>query len=367
MISLLLDSSELKITQFLGKPNSKFRLVADPELISKIYYARRNKGEEVKLDSIIPLDNDTLNAINEAASRSGDCGIYLVADATGEANRVAQLRATYPNITFYGFMEDFLPTFLARKSHEITNLETLDLQASLDVVLLFAPPRSGSSLVADVLTDLGVGNTAEHLRPNIIECMKASYRCNWSKIVRRFLHLSAVDGWAGSKLISHFLTDYFDGSFRHALIAELSRDGHRLHPIFLYRNNVVLQAVSGYLASKRGVWHMVKGQARDVYEEDRNISYNFDSMFSRYANYKRQIANMQFLEEMFPDNLTLVYEEDCSNVMELAVKLGEYLNLPTPTKLRRAERRKKLTNALNTEFETRFKQEYRDLFARDVQ
>lgn len=365
MIPLLLSGSDIKVAKYLIENPGKFRLVAMPELVTKIYYEGRRRGENPRLDFINPLSMDELNTVNNKTAEQKDTRAFIVADATGEARRVGQLRAAYPNVTFYGLMEDFLPAFMARQLNRIGELDQLDLDAALDIVLLFAPPRSGSSLVADVLVDFGVGNTAEHLRDTLIECMSADYACDWDKMLRRFLHLSANNGWVGSKIISHFLSDYFAGPFKQSLIARLTVDGHRVHPIFLYRRNVVLQTVSGYLASKRGVWHMIEGQREDLFQKDDKISYDFNRLFSRYVSYSNQIRSLQMLEEIFPEHLRLVYEEDCEDVDALSEKISQYLKLPKPAQLSRSQTRKKIANELNEEFETRFRKEYRSLFGTD--
>ena len=365
MISLLLPGSDIKIAKFMTENPNRFRLIAMPELVAEVYYTGRDRGEAPQLDFINPLGMDELNKLNDTNADKLESRAYIVADSTGEATRVQQLRTAYPNIIFYGFMEDFLPAFLAKKLDRIGDLERLDLDAALDIVLLFASPRSGSSLVADVLVDLGVGNTAEHLRTTLIECMSSDYSCNWDKMVRRFLHLSAENGWVGSKIITHFLTDYFQGPFKQALIARLSVDGHRVHPIFLSRRNVVLQTVSGHLASKRGIWHLVAGQSGDMYEKDDKIPYDFNSLFSRYVSYSNQIRSMEMLEEFFPHHLRLVYEEDCEDVATLSAKVSQFLELPQADQLKRSEARKKIANALNAEFESRFRKEYRHLFGVD--
>lgn len=365
MISLLLESSDLKIAKFLSENQHKYRLIAAPELISQVYYTGRGKGENPQLGFLNALVIDELNRINENNAGKNDTCAYLVADAAGEANRVTQLRAAYPNIRFYGFMEDFLPAFMARQANAIPKLDTLDTSGALDIVLLFAPPRSGSSLVADVLVDFGVGNTTEHLRTTLIECLRSGYRCNWAKMVRRLLHLSAQKGWVGSKLISHFLSDYLTGAFSRQILDDLRQDGHRVHPVFLYRENVALQTVSGYLASRRGIWHLIDGQSDNIYKKDADIAYDFNSLFSRYTDYRRQIASMAFFEDMFPDHLRLTYEADCEDVTALAHKISRYLNLPVPAEFSKSQSRKKIQNTLNQDFEARFRADYRDLLGRE--
>lgn len=368
MTPLFSSRSDIPLVSTLNGQQKNFGLLATPDVISQIYYETRDDREKLDFEfQFHTLSHHPLSALHDKMS-SGEHEIpaLIVADGDGESDRVKQLKGNFPQLQFYGLAEEFLPALLAKQIHRLPEIHALDLSKALDVVLLFATPRSGSSLVGDVLTDLGVGNTAEHLRATLVECLGSAYKFNDKRALRIFLSLSSNNGWVGTKIISHFLMNYLEGPFNSMLFSGLAADGHRLHPIFLRRRNQVLQAVSGFLASKRGVWHVTDAKSKSKLGEKESVPYDFNALFRRFTAYRAQEAFLDSFSQSFPGALKLTYEDDCTDIEALAKRLSRHLALKRNATLQKAKTRKKIASRLNDEMEASFRDDYRNLFGASV-
>lgn len=365
MIPFFRKSSDIRFVRHLNQFGDRFALVATPDFISSLYYATRDDPDPEELTIPVHVFSvERMIALNKAAAEGRERRIMLVADGADESARVAQLARDYPQLRVAGLGETFLPMLLARKVKSFDDIPGLDLHRKLDIVLLFAPPRSGSSLVADVLIDMGVGNTGEHLRGTLAGVLAGKYRFDALRATRLFLQMSQENGWVGTKLICHFLQDYLGPGFNSRVLRGLMADGHRIHPIFLERRDTVRQSISGYLASRRGLWHVVDDKSDARLHDSNEVSYNFDAILSRYLSYKGQDAFLRMIAGQFEAPLWLSYEEDCADIAGLSAKLGAYLGRTATGSLDKSMQRKKISSDVNDEYAARFHSDFTNLFGK---
>lgn len=326
MQSLFTAGHELQLVEFLAKNAGQLALMAPPEFL-----------DGVEVAGVTPLDLDAVPP---------EGVLTLVADPANEEERLAKLRAAHPKARFAGLAGELLPALVARKPQHLVSGEPLPARPTRAVILC-ATPRSGSSLLADLLSDLGCGELREHLRTGLIEALDSPYRFDRLAALDRFLRLAQVDGWFGTKLITHFIDDYLrrigtlDGlaaTFAGVDAAWLTLD----------RADKTRQTVSGEIASRRGVWHLThatKAPARAKVAAPATVS--FPNLMARHLFYVQQSAVLGFLERHGRIRLRLGYETDLeAGALEpLAERLAAALLLPRPAgPFRRASARQRLAD-----------------------
>jgi LPS sulfotransferase NodH len=282
--------------------------------------------------------------------------VVVVADPAGEEERLAALRAAYPGRRFAGLAGQVLPALAARAGHTLFSDAALPPRPARAVILC-ASPRSGSSLVADVLSDMGCGDVREHLRRGILDALSGKYRFDRGAALGHFLCLAQVNGTFGTKLITHFVEDYIRAIGDLAAIRSAFA-GIDTVWLTLDRTDKLRQAVSGELASRRGVWHNTgasdEAALRQIGEP---AVLHFNSLIGRHLFYGQQSAILAFLNAHGRISLRLTYEADVAagDIRALSQKLAAALLLEVRAwTFKRAGTRKRLADAASEDLVSRY-------------
>lgn len=363
METVFLPGADGNVLNFLNANKERVKLLAATEFVARLYYLGRDTGNVPNFEfEVLPISVAALKEIKRADESGGGEFTYVVADAEGEGKRLKDLQQDYPNVTFAGLGCDLLPAALAQSANVIFSGNYPDMNVR-QLNLVFATPRSGSSLVSDIIRDLGGGSVREHLRETLLEVLASDYRFDRLHACRRFLTLAANGEHCGSKLITHFVEDYIQLAQGFGFLEVFS--GLKVKAIFLDRADKVDQAISSYLASSRGIWHITSDKAAAEIEAKKDVPFNFAKIYARYFSYQRQSAVLNQLKAYFPDRLELIYEQDveAGDLESLATRLAEFLGLDRDGKaLQVAKTRQKITSAENSALKAEFENRYKQVF-----
>lgn len=295
--------------------------------------------------------------------------LIVVADPEDESAALATLQAALPQARLCGFARDLVPALIARRGAAVFDPAPA-LPDPLTLTLVLATPRSGSSLLTDILTDIGAGAVMEHLRLEVLGLMRTDYVFDLGVALRRFLALTQVNGFAGTKIIAHFAADYLTNRNRFGTVLA-ALEGVRLRPVFIDRRDRVDQAVSGWLARQRGLWHVTTAAEAARIRAAPDPLYDFDEILSWHVDYRHQATFLDMLRTDLPQALSLTYEDDLrgADLAALARRLASFAGLPDqpegrPFALTRAGKRQQIADAGNARLAARFRVDYLRLFGR---
>lgn len=364
MKTLFASTSDIDVVKFLNASAARLRLLCDPDFVADLYYARRDDKRAAPLE--VPIDTlsiETMEMLHRQAMQPDGAPLYVVASPAGEARRLAQLREDYPELRFVGLAQDVVAALVAQAQHKVFEPPAAEA-APVRLAVLFATPRSGSSYVCDLLEALGIGRPKEHLRDTLIELFASSYRFDKPAAIRNFLRFSAKGGWVGTKLITHFVSDFMDSCG----LADVDQalDGRiEVFPIFLDRSDRSLQAISGELAARRGVWHVTDAASREKIGSLPEIRYNFHSVLKRYIGYGSQSAFLESLRSLFDRRLDLLYETDVLDNQRLRATICDFLGVSAQDRdFSKAESRERIANEVNDSFKHQFLEDFQRRFKR---
>lgn len=289
---------------------------------------------------------------------------WVIVDSEKEAEKLRELRqTTCPDSKFIGLGADLLPALAARKMTALSD-GTVSLPSQLALVL--APPRSGSSFVADLVGQITGTKTREHLRKDVVSALAAPYAFDRVAAIRSFLSLIANPdtGQASTKIITHFIQDYIAEVGDLNVFKEAAK-GIDVKPIILERLDHVGQAVSGYLAMSRGIWHLESDKDAAALASTDTIPYDFNALLQLYLGYRHQSYVLDFAREIFPDHMALEYGRDieAGDAAALGERIAEFLGLPwVPGD--QPKGRAKLANEENDRLCAQFREDYEALMGR---
>lgn len=368
MIGLFDAGSEIGLLPFLRGNAARLSLLVTPEFLAALpaglYDARTQRLAEVP---VLPLEPGTGTdaAVSALAAAQPQDHVCVLAAPLGEDAALRRLRAAHPGLRVVGLGAALLPARVARRPEAI--FRPMPSQpACTAMTLIFAPPRSGSSLIADLVGHITGARVREHLRKPLLDVLAAPYVFDRAAALQSFMSLIAVDGRAGSKLISHFVQAYLTGGDA----AEDTLEGVRtacasvaVKTIVIARGNTVAQAVSGYLAMQRGIWHLQSQADAERLEAAPAVAYDFDGLLRLYRFYRRQDRVLDAARERFPAHLALEYDRDIApgETDALGRRVAAFLGLPWVAPGAPLERRR-LANAENAEMCRRFDEEFRSRF-----
>jgi LPS sulfotransferase NodH len=361
MKTLFAANSEIRLVRFLNDHSRRLRLLCDPGFVADLYYARRDEKDAPELTAPVQaLSIETMDSLRALAAGNDEPPLFVVAAPANEAERLRTLREEYPKLAFVGLAEHVVPALVAQAAHRLFEPAPASGKPGepLKLAIVFATPRSGSSYVCDILDGLGVGRPKEHLRDTLIELFASSYRFDKIAAIRNFLRYSARDGWVGTKLITHFVDDFVTtcGLADVATAFDIPID---IYPIFLDRQDRTMQAISGELAARRGVWHITDATSRQKIDGARAVRYDFHSILKRYLGYSSQSAFLGALRELFGRRLDLVYETDVVDQLALADRLATFLGVDGKDRsFVKAAQRERIANSLNDQFRASFANDY---------
>lgn len=367
MKTLFAATSEIRLVRFLNDHSTKLRLLCDPAFVADLYYARRDEKDAAELTvPIQALSIETMDSLRALAAARDEPPLFVVASPANEAERLRTLRDEYPRITFVGLAEHVVPALVAQAAHKVfePSPTLAELRAPLKLAIVFATPRSGSSYVCDILEGMGIGRPKEHLRDTLIELFASSYRFDKSAAIRNFLRYSAKDGWVGTKLITHFVEDFVTtcGLADVAAAFEIPID---IYPIFLDRQDRAMQAISGELASRRGIWHVTDAASRQKVADAAPVRYDFYSILKRYIGYSSQSAFLEAMRTIFERRLELIYETDVVECSGLVDRLAAFLGVDAKdSNFAKAAQRERIADGLNAKFQATFAEDFIQRFGR---
>jgi LPS sulfotransferase NodH len=356
MHDLLARDSEPHALRFLAKHRDRFALLATNGFVSRLHYARQ-ASDPPPPDLPIPVraisgeHPDVLSDAELADPRR----VVIVADPAGEDRRLETLRARHPDRRLVGLAGELLPALVARTGHTLLDPAPLPPRPTR-AVILFASPRSGSSLVADVMSDMGLGDVREHLRGGVLDLLRSDYQFDRAAALDRFVRLAARNGTFGTKIITHFFTDFVrDGGD-----IDLARSvyaGIDVALLTLDRTDKIAQSVSSEVASRRGVWHVTDAASAAALQDSPEVGYRFSSLLARYMFYRQQSEIVQFVARSRGARLSLLYERDveAGDLPALAERLCASLLLDRDAwTFPRAGARQRIADTTNADMARRF-------------
>lgn len=361
MKTLFAATSEIRLVRFLNENSRKLKLLCDPGFVADLYYARLDEKDAPELTvPIQALSIEVLDGLRALAAASDKPPLLVVASPANEAERLRTLRDEYPKLTFVGLAEHVVPALVAQAAHKLFEPHPVLVGpgAPLKLAIVFATPRSGSSYVCDILEGLGIGRPREHLRDTLIELFASSYHFDKCAAIRNFLVYSAKDGWVGTKLITHFVEDFVTtcGLADVAAALDIPID---IYPIFLDRKDRAMQAISGELAARRGVWHITDAASRQKVAEAAAVRYDFYSILKRYIGYSSQSAFLEALRALYERRLELVYENDVVDHSGLVDRLATFLGVDAEDRcFAKAGQRERIAGGLNDQFRAAFASDF---------
>lgn len=353
MLHLFQPRAEPYVRRFLEDNAHRVTLLAPPAVLEEL--ARIDAGcdpRPVPVDGV-PLTAEGLAALAARPADPDRC--HVVYDPEGERPRLVALRESHPGLRFAGFVQDLLAALVARVG---TNIFDLPKRPGMPrrIVLVFATPRSGSSLLADMLSDMGQGDVREHLREDIVKALASDYVYDRARTLQNFLCHAQRRGTFGTKIISHFFEDYIQSRPDFEVLRKQA-EGIPVQVITLDRADKVGQAISAELASRRGVWHITDARSAEAIRNSAEVRYDFPRLFARYFSYQRQSAILDFVRRVFPDHLALEYgtDLDTGDPEALARRLATFLGIEGQDfTFRRAAARQKIADETNDQFRDRF-------------
>lgn len=366
MITLFSEKSELSALSFLANHVQHIGLIGPDHDLNALpgeLYLNKTGMLSGPLQGIPVIEFDDLS--DEKLSDANDepeGRLWLVSHSQGEGLALKHLRETYPNHHFAGLGEALFPALVAKAPKEL--FRGLRRKAKCTCMsVVFAPPRSGSSFVSDVLGHVSQSSPREHLRNDVIEILASPYRFDRVVALRNFLRLiTGPTGHASTKIITHFMQERITDAGDIRVIAKVFKD-IEVKAIVLDRDDKVAQCISGYLAANRGVWHLQNDRDAEKIQQSDSVKYKFPSLLPRYLGYRHQSYMLAFAREIFPDHLALEYSTDVESgdVDALGSKLADFLGLtwtPDPN----AKTRSKLANSENERLIQQFRSDYKELF-----
>jgi LPS sulfotransferase NodH len=355
MHSLLAQDTEPHALRFLDKHHCRVLLLATNAFASQLHYARREMASPPPIRFPILLVDGNEPDILTSPDAANASRVVIVADPGGEEQRLSLVRARHPGRRIVGLAGEVLPALVARAGHTIFEEAPLPPRPRR-AFILFASPRSGSSLVADVMSDMGLGDVREHLRGGVLEALKSNYVFDRAAALDRFVRLSACNGVFGTKIITHFFNDFVrDGGDLDLCRAVFA--GIDVAFLTLDRADKIAQSVSSEVASRRGVWHVTDDASAAAVEGRRKVDYRFASLLSRYLFYRQQTEILAVLARSRHQRLALVYEHDVEtgDLYAIAERLCTSLLLDRDVRaFPRAGARKRIADTTNAELAGRF-------------
>lgn len=353
IFSFLTPNSEIGIRKLHQAVRHSFGFTGSPPALQQLRSASTGgtNGETGNI-RFIPYDR-----LDEAADEQA----WIVVDPREEAAQLRKLRqVTNQDRYFLGLGADVLPALVARRVCPAPS-EVPGQPSTLTLVL--APPRSGSSFVADLVGRITGTKTREHLRKDVISALAAPYAFDRVAAMRRFLALIAnpQTGHASTKIITHFMQEYIAEVGDLSLFKEATK-GIDVKPVILERHDNVGQAVSGYLAMTRGVWHLETDKDAAALASAKEAPYDFEAILQLYLGYRHQGYVLDLARDIFPDHLALEYGRDieAGDAAALGARIAEFIGMPWDPPDQPIGRAK-LANEENARLCARFREDYEAL------
>ena len=209
-------------------------------------------------------------------------------------------------------------------------------RAGLNVKLEYAIvclPRSGSTLVARELKEIGAGNPTEHLRGTVQVLLRerAVTRFEFSRWWTMVRSGHNVNGIFATKIIFDFLK--MSEQFMTPKELEEIREFLKSVPIiYIERLDKFGQAASDAIARQTGVWHLWSKDMKDHYDEKlEGLDGNFQDAISTYQKFRRNESELRKLLDSLGSRVIRIDYQDLMDQPKVAIaKAAEELGLEIP-------------------------------------
>lgn len=343
--------------------------------------------------AVIVADADILQSIRELSSAEGALllpvdrvvqgpsftplpGPYFVVTRHDEMDVKRRLRqqlaaqGIFPDI--FGMLHDLIPALVAEKDRPVPGGGSAALEAFMHqpAFAIICTPRCGSQYLSRELYNYGLGQSLEHIRPPVIDLLKARSEgqisgFDFTQWFAGLVRDGTVNGVFGTKLISHFLRD-----LRRYCTSEewemFQRFLKRVPLVYLIRSNKLMQALSRDRAKATRNYHLFDESKRALYQ-DNSQAWSYD--FNRIASEIRSLNNEEiFLNELVrefakPKGVIIAHYENFS-VESVASKLGERLKIDLKKAAKKLDTNI-LRDDLTFEYANRFIEEYKNNYRKD--
>jgi LPS sulfotransferase NodH len=240
--------------------------------------------------------------------------VLIVYAPLGEEKELSALRKVLPGVRIVGIGADVLPALAARRT-PLDHADPPIAPPCESLVVVLSTPRSGSSHLADVLREIGLGDCREHLRGDLVKALTSGYHFDEARALRLFLFLlgQSNKARAATKLILGHLVAWLDTRPDLRPLRAVLQD-ITVQVITTDRADRVAQAVSGTIAERSGVWqNRTEDDARRIQSicDSEDV---FPTLFWRYQSYSRQGHLLAVLKDWGLDSLHLDYDRDIAGV-----------------------------------------------------
>jgi LPS sulfotransferase NodH len=250
---------ELKIPQFIAACADNVHIVAPREIIDS---ARDVSPTHKFVDS------------HEWESLAHEPTDILVFDYSPGVPSAA-LRERFPRSNIHVINFDLVLRLACgkRKLNEWQSLPELSY-------CILCTPRSGSTLLANLLTQSGLGHPLEHIRLPVVALINSG-GYTFEAVMETLRRIATRNGVFGTKLISEFMLKIFGYGGAPLLGDFLAERGFKV--VRLHRN-LCEQVVSWYSTSLTKVWHL-RGQAEI---KGVNIPYDFQALSQLHDRFTKE-------------------------------------------------------------------------------
>lgn len=268
-------------------------------------FARWFAGRGIAASQLLPLvDADTI------VPRPGR--ELVVCALAGERPTLTALRRRHPSVPIHGLFADLLPACAAwrapppRRSEPHTRF------------VILCTPRSGSYFLCGLLQGCGLGAPREHLLTSVCDVAR-DVGHDLLDYLEDLAHIATIDGWFGTKIISHKLFDAFArGLTPEAFVDHVKACDYKT--IYLRREDKVAQAVSNYFARETNVWW----QKADTPAATRP-AYDYVRIKESYDFLQQQETWLAAVAEYMPACTTVTYERLEEDPRAVMLSLLEHL------------------------------------------
>lgn len=334
--AFLRETKELKIVRFLSERSKRAHVVAPKEIIDAV--AAHNP------DYQFSFSHDWRGITGAADS------FFVFDDADGYPSSL--LRRQYPGKNTYVINFD-ITLRLACKEHKL-NLWKPEPEYRYCLV---TTPRTGSTLLANVLSQLGAGNPIEHVRAPLVYLINhGGY--SFERVVGNLARIASRNEVFGTKFISTFLHYLFGEDGAPKLAEYLIARDYRV--IFLKRD-LCDQAVSSYFASRSNLWHLFDKEKFTANEE---VDYNFTSIHEIYQRFLKEQHLVERIGASIPPSRQIVirYNDLDSDPVAIGNQVKSFIGADLPESVIRLDKAPQKISELDSripECRQRFESELR--------
>ena len=300
----LRETKELKIVSFLAERSKRAHIVAPREIVEAVTahnpeyrfsYSHDWRGITGAPDSIFVFD-----------------------DADGYPSSL--LRRRYPGKNTYVINFDIALRLACRES----KLNLWNPEPEYHYCLI-TTPRTGSTLLANVLSQLGVGNPTEHVRTPLVYIINHG-NYGFERVIESLARIASRNEIFGTKFISTFL-HYIYGSDGAPKLAEYLNA--RNYKVVLLKRDLCDQAVSSYFASRSNVWHLFD---KNKFSRKSEITYDFTSINEIYQRFvKEEHLVNQIAAAISPDRqITIRYDELDADALAVGCRVRDFVGAELP-------------------------------------